>query len=772
MTAFHWAAAALVVFAASLLATRLINSGSRWAKGLHEIRLYAGIFFLFAAAFYLIGYFLSARSHDTGIISSVLELEKQIIWLQSISKPLLKLGFWTQISILILIAVLALAGATTTSVLLAGAYGRYGKISRLAILLLFCLSSFSFFQSRLAADNGEIVAQLKSKTDELFELNRRAIETVESAVADRVVAEVLNSQDLSDTIRPIVTVWKLRDEWNRENGRLDRFLPGNPGEPPTLSGPRSPKPGSGGPSEGRRGAEAILATFDGRYGQVKAALTATPTNVGLVNPAPISTRAKLADLGTANLSVKSSEGLVAAAAAVKTSPLPNARPSGSEEVYAVVRKGLEKAYSETLEPPVKAMLALNGTGVSDELIGLFVDPVLLKPLKDMVVQATDRITARVLGGEKLELIIQEFVDRTGDRRQKWRQAIGDRLAKLRERAQNLQSQLVAKVSEQRTVLAPLLSQRAEVMGAQIVEGARSLPVQLKRGLFETTVTTTLDGMVKKLEKTEPVADRLEQLDSLLATVKRLPADSSTAFAQLQETEGKLLGSQRLAAAISAEASRIVREDRRTQWGRVRGKVTEAIKEGQLNLDSRQIAEWNRIWQRWTREEETLARTLVFQSPDVSRPYTAFDAAFTKLLKQDGELSGIWGFSAKSFIAPDAEEEFYRLQIAKFDTVEKVKQGHDFNLFTQEGVLKPAIEKGRAKDLTDALKKWRSGSLDDLIDPRMMEQLIRGRGMIPAFGLEHYLVSSKTGTKTDAAEIFKKESFDKAVSDYCRRPARG
>jgi hypothetical protein len=761
MTAFHCAAAALIVFAMSLIAVRVIDPASRWVKGLREIRLYAGIFYLFALAFYLIGSFLSVRSSSPEIISSVLGLEKQIIWLQSVAKPLLKLGFWVQISVLVLIAMLALAGATTTSARFARVFGRYGKISKLAIVLLFCVSSFSFFQSQLVTETGDIVARLKSKTDEVFELNRRAIENVEAAVTERVIAEVVDSQDLSDTYRPIVTFWQVRDEWKRENGRLDRFLhgPNSGGTPPT-----APRPGSGGPSEARRSVEAISATFDGRYDKLKASLAAGSTSVRPVNSPQASVATKAADFGPSGASVKSSETLAAAAVAVKSAHLPKVKTAGSEELYAVVKKGLEKAYSETLEPPVKAMLALDGTGVSDELVGLLADPILLDPLKDMVVKATNRIVARALGGEKLETVIQEFMDRTSDRRAVWRQAIGDRLAKLRERAQTLKNQFVAGVGDDRNVVAPLLNQRAEVMRAEIVEGARAF--RIKRGTLETMVTATVDDLVRKLEKIEPMSDRLEQLNNLLAIVKRLPADTSPAFADLQAIEGKVLNSQRLAAAVSAEASRIVRDDRSTQWGRVRGILTDAIKNEELKLGKKQIAEWNRIWQRWTREEGALARRLVLQSPNVSRPHTAFDAEFTKLLKQDGELSAIWGFAAKSFIAPDAKEEFYRAQIVEYDSIEKVRRGRDLNFIIKASVLDTAVEKGRASDLADAIQKWRSGRLDDLIDLKTIAQMIRDRGMIPAFGLEYYLVSSKTGTKKDASDIYGAKSFGQAVAEYC------
>jgi hypothetical protein len=762
MTAFHCAAAALIVFAMSLIAVQVIDPASRWVKGLREIRLYAGIFFLFALAFYLIGNSLSVRSASPETISSVLGLEKQIIWLQSVAKPLLKLGFWVQISVLVLIAMLALAGATTTSARFARVFGRYGKISKLAIVLLFCLSSFSFFQSRLAAETGDIVAQLKSKTDEVFELNRRAIEKVEAAVAERVIAEVVDSQDLSDAYRPIVTFWQVRDEWKRENGRSDRFLPGGPNGGSTP--PTAPRNGSGGPSEARRSVEAISATFDGRYDKLKASLAASSTSVRPVNSPQASVAIKAADFGPSGASVKSSETLAAAAVAVKSAPLPKVNTAGSEELYAVVKKGLEKAYSETLEPPVKAMLALEGTGVSDELVGLLADPILLDPLKDMVVKATNRIVARALGGEKLETVIQEFLDRTSDRRAVWRQAIGVRLAKLRERAQTLKNQFVAGVKDDRNVVAPLLIQRADVMRGEIVEGARAF--RIKRGALDTIVTATVDDLVRKLEKTEPVSDRLEQLNNLLAIVKRLPADTGPAFADLQAIEGKVLNSQRLAAAVSAEASRIVREDRSTQWGRVRGILTDAIKNEELKLGKKQIAEWNRIWQRWTREEGALARKLVLQSPDVSRPHTAFDAEFTKLLKQDGELSAIWGFAAKSFIAPDAKEEFYRVQIVEYDSIEKVRRGRDLNFIIKASVLDTAVEKGRASDLADAIQKWKSGRLDDLIDLKTIAQMIRDRGMIPAFGLEYYLVSSKTGTKKEASDIYRAKSFGQAVAEYC------
>ena len=217
MTAFHCAIVGVLVLAAGLLAVHRGDPQSKWVKGVRELNLYACIFVVVAIAFSLTSHFLSSSSLDTSTISSVLNLEKQVVWLQSVSKPLLKLNFWAQISILALIAILALAGAAAASSLLASANRWYGKGARLAFLTLFFISSFSFFQSKLASETGEVIAQLKAQTGEILALNRRAADAVEAAVVSRIVDEVAASEDMSETYRTVVSFWKLRDDWTREN---------------------------------------------------------------------------------------------------------------------------------------------------------------------------------------------------------------------------------------------------------------------------------------------------------------------------------------------------------------------------------------------------------------------------------------------------------------------------------------------------------------------------------------------------------------------------
>ena len=373
----------------------------------------------------------------------------------------------------------------------------------------------------------------------------------------------------------------------------------------------------------------------------------------------------------------------------------------------------------------------------------------------------------MLGGEKLEAVVAEFVERSSDRRKTWREAIGTRLAQVRERAKGLQDRLTANLRDYQADMLPQLNQKGEAIAAEIAEAGRSLPSHLKGGAFDEAIRTNLDAMISKVKASALPADRLEQLDALRAIAKRMPQEPASAFTDLQQMEKKLLGSLRLAAALSAEAQRIAREDRRTQWGRVRGVVADAIRNKELNLSAQQLEGWDRIWQRWTKEEQATARGQVFESPAVSRAHTAFDASFTRLLKQDGELAAIWGFAAKSFISAAAKEEFYQRQIMEFDTIEKVKRGREFNLVTQETILKPAMERFRAADLSDALRKWKAGALDDLIDLKRIQHVIRERGMIPAFGLEHYLVSSKTGTLADAEKIHDLKSFNRAVIEYCK-----
>ena len=96
----------------------------------------------------------------------------------------------------------------------------------------------------------------------------------------------------------------------------------------------------------------------------------------------------------------------------------------------------------------------------------------------------------------------------------------------------------------------------------------------------------------------------------------------------------------------------------------------------------------------------------------------------------------------------------------------MRRGRDLNFIIKASVLDTAVEKGRASDLADAIQKWKSGRLDDLIDLKTIAQMIRDRGMIPAFGLEYYLVSSKTGTKKEASDIYRAKSFGQAVAEYC------
>src|SRR5262249_19264718 len=155
-------------------------------------------------------------------------------------------------------------------------------------------------------------------------------------------------------------------------------------------------------------------------------------------------------------------------------------------------------------------------------------------------------------------------------------------------------------------------------------------------------------------------------------------------------------------------------DRQTKWGAVRAQVADAIKNKKLKLKPDQIRAWERIWKRWEQEEVKLAQTLVLERPTVSHGATAFDTAFTNLLKKDGELAAIWGFAAKSFIPAEEKEEYYLRQFQRIDSVEKMKM-KDVDFVIRWTVLEPAIESGRAHDLRDAIQMWELGLLYDLID---------------------------------------------------------
>ncbi len=127
------------------------------------------------------------------------------------------------------------------------------------------------------------------------------------------------------------------------------------------------------------------------------------------------------------------------------------------------------------------------------------------------------------------------------------------------------------------------------------------------------------------------------------------------------------------------------------------------------------------------------------------------------------------FAAKSFIPAEAKEEYYLRQFQGFDTVEKMKK-RDLDFVIRWTVLEPAIERGRARDLRDAIQMWKSSLLDDLIDVDRAKDVIRQRGMIPAFSLEYYFVSSRTGTQRDAEAVYFSKTFDDTVARYCHSSA--
>jgi hypothetical protein len=149
MTAFHCAVYGAAILAASFFLAELVPAGSAWKKGMREISLYALLFLLTAAMFHVFGILLSLHSFDDSVTQSIRSLEQEIVRLQSVGKSLFQFGFVTQMAILAAIAVLALAGSTSAAVLLGTAYRRYGKISRIVFLVLFLLSSFSFFNRAL-----------------------------------------------------------------------------------------------------------------------------------------------------------------------------------------------------------------------------------------------------------------------------------------------------------------------------------------------------------------------------------------------------------------------------------------------------------------------------------------------------------------------------------------------------------------------------------------------------------------------------------------------
>src|SRR5262249_13550439 len=207
-----------------------------------------------AAIFAGIGKWLSATSQSPDVVASVLRIEKQIAWLYEVSTPFLKLGASLQLAILAFIVIVALAGATSTSTILSGSFSVYRKVARFAFVLLFFVSSFSFFQSNLVHEVGDIVAQLKTKSGDIAELNRKSVEKLEEAVLSTIAEEVARNDNFKDAYAKIGEALGKRDEWVGFNQKVARVTPrgfddGEPPSPPHANQPGTPprpRPGSSG----------------------------------------------------------------------------------------------------------------------------------------------------------------------------------------------------------------------------------------------------------------------------------------------------------------------------------------------------------------------------------------------------------------------------------------------------------------------------------------------------------------------------------------------
>jgi hypothetical protein len=770
-------------FAACCVFIRALSDRASLADAFRELRIYAGIFVVITMIFVLVGHWLSSKGLPPEQTATALAIEKHIVWLRSISAPLLKLSTSIQLSILVLIAVIALSGSAVASKTIARSFSAYRKVARLAFAVLFALSSFSFFQAKLADDGENIVATLKTKSDGFAELNRKAAESIEAAVLSKVADELAQDADFRAIYDAITRASNDYDDWRRQNEAVLRLLPPDLGGrllPPGLGGgptsqPDGPdKPGSG-PGRGGAAAKQMASEIEGARSAFNSNLDILKSRLKSVaqqaSPTPdkatvVSMRQSYRLPPTVDMSPASAAQLTKAALALTTTATAASSEAGpGREVHAVVRKSLEAAYSATMAPQLQQALNLAGDSISDELLKTALDPILLGPLRELVVQTSEKLIARIFGGERLETVIDDFIAQAPSRLKVLQQAVSARISLLKTKALQANERLTAKISTYRESINPFLVEHSRTLVNEISVARRALPSHLDSGSLGIALSTTIDKLVTQLDSIEQAHSRTESFSNLLSIIKRMSSAPVVAFSELQQLETATLGSRSLAQAHATAALEVLREDRQTRWGEVRARVSDAIRTKALKLTPNQILGWDRIWRKWTREEQSVARSLALQTREVSGRSSRFDVAFTKLLKQDGEFAAIWGFAAKSFIASSAKEEFYRRQIASYDTIDKVKR-RELDFVINWSVLQPAIEQRRAHDLADAIRQWKAGRLYDLIDLKTVEEVIRGRGMIPAFGLEHYLVSSNTGTLQDAEQVMKLDRFDKTVTEYC------
>ncbi|RVU38817.1 hypothetical protein EOI86_05995 [Hwanghaeella grinnelliae] len=350
----------------------------------------------------------------------------------------------------------------------------------------------------------------------------------------------------------------------------------------------------------------------------------------------------------------------------------------------------------------------------------------------------------------------------------------------------------ASVTAKRT-LPPIAGQKLQELKARFAAGAQSFVTsaleriqQMSGAVHDIFLRTEIEQvrvgtaeLAAEFESEDPkrYRDLVNKLrDVTGANNTERPGAFVTAMSNFEE---RFHETQQIKRTRIAAAEAIIDGDADTRWGDVRAKLEYALEQGELNLKPENIARWREIWARWQKIRSKEAYLLAAEgNSGASWQEGPLEEAFRRLVVADKEFAAIWGFVAKSFIEPEAKEKFFVSQFDDYRSLAKTKKKFksalnngsvDFMVYW--ALLKPAIDNGSARNLNDAIDKFEKGFLDRQYRFQRFETAIRERGMIPYFGLSHYLdTSSKTEGSPPLSQLMNSyrdsDVFNDTVDKYC------
>jgi len=691
--------------------------------------------------------------------ATVREITSTIAILRQLILPFLKMGTWGEIAILLVLAMLAIVGMVQSAGVLFRAFKKFGAVTGKIYMVLTLLVSFSFFQSQANGYLEARIAILNKHLENVNAANAAAYVEAEQAALDVIADELPAERVFREAYRAVVRLLEFRDAWSNEEQKYQKLIrnwtiKGKAGSVENLV------------ERGFRGWAEAAKLIDDQYEDVRS----RPGN----RVRPLEVESSIAKFEKLRETIREFRS---ALVQPKLSVADN-------ELRGMVRKVLELGYKGTVGESLQAVFVGRPDGIPQEMITMILDPVFLEPVRTLVIETAEKfVEAALAQATPLEIShrVRAFVNeglRTLD------------LLPIRDRIQSLDRRITSFLAAEETARAKGREHAARTAQSEIpgfvleIEQAYNARFSFKEG-FEIALTakTTrqrIIGTALGLGNRNGSVAVIEALHAIADKVSGTPVSGSTRdrFGALIKLEKDLLHTSQITNAINTDVKRILQNDHSTRWGKVRALLAPAIERKELfggKLSPEQNAAWAEIWGRWQKVEREKATEIVLTEPDRSRTrQEIFDQVFTEHLMADKELAAIWGYTAKGFIDPGAKEAYYNEQFKELDTVMKVRSSENFTV--QEAVIRPALQsrlghpvtdKELAKHISAAYDRLRRGELDSFINFDRIKAVISERGMIPHYGLEHYLKSSGTYRAELFESVVKSKQWDDTINNYCK-----